>query len=43
MLARAHFGPVPIADGREEISIDELHHRWVPEHGTLHIPDVRAQ
>jgi GAF domain-containing protein len=42
LLVRAHFGPVTIAAGREEISIDELHHRWIAEHGTLHIPDVRA-
>src|SRR5207344_688278 len=25
------------------ISIDAPQHRWVREHGTLHIPDVRAQ
>jgi signal transduction histidine kinase len=37
----AHFGPVPLA--RAEISIDELHIRWMREHGTLHVPDVRAQ
>ena len=41
MVPRAHFGPVPI--GRVEISIDEPQHRWISEHGTLHIPDVRAQ
>ena len=28
---------------RVEISIDELQVRWIREHGTLHIPDVRAQ
>ena len=38
---RAHFGPIPV--GRVEISIDAPQHRWVREHGTLHIPDVRAQ
>ncbi|HEX6438385.1 MAG TPA: GAF domain-containing protein, partial [Candidatus Binatia bacterium] len=43
LFVRAHFGPVPIADGREQISINELHHRWIREHGTLHIPDVRAR
>ena len=43
LVARAHFGSFPIARGREEISIDELHDRWVAEHGTLHIHDVRAQ
>ena len=41
MVARAHFGPIPI--GRVEISIDEPQFRWMREHGTLHIPDVRAQ
>ena len=41
MVPRAHFGPIPI--GRVEISIDEPHFRWMREHGTLHIPDVRAQ
>ena len=29
--------------GRVEISIDEPQFRWMREHGTLHIPDVRAQ
>ena len=29
--------------GRVEISIDEPQYRWMREHGTLHIPDVRAQ
>jgi GAF domain-containing protein len=41
LTARAHFGPIAI--GRVEISIDEPQHRWVREHGTLHVPDVRAQ
>ena len=41
MVARAHFGPIPIV--RVEISIDEPQFRWMREHGTLHIPDVRAQ
>ena len=41
MVPRAHFGPVPI--GRVEISIVEPQHRWMREHGALHIPDVRAQ
>jgi signal transduction histidine kinase len=40
-LPRAHFGPIPISV--VEISIDEPRQRWVREHGTLHIPDVRAQ
>ena len=41
LVSRAHFGPVPI--GRAEISIDEPQFRWMREHGTLHVPDVRAQ
>ena len=28
--------------GRVEISIDRSEFRWIREHGTLHIPDVRA-
>ena len=43
MVVRAHIGSVPYAVGRVEISIDEPQFRWVREHGTLHIPDVRAQ
>ena len=41
MVSRAHFGPLPIS--RVEISIDEPQFRWMREHGTLHIPDARAQ
>jgi GAF domain-containing protein len=41
MIPRAHFGTIPI--GRVGISIDEPQYRWLREHGTLHIPDVRAQ
>ena len=41
MVPRAHFGPIPI--GRVEISIDEPQYRWMREHGTLHVPDVREQ
>ena len=41
LATRAHFGPIPI--GRVEISIDEPQYRWMREHGTLHVPDVRAQ
>ena len=41
MVARAHFGSIPIV--RVEIGIDELQFRWMREHGTLHIPDIRAQ
>src|SRR5262252_5724836 len=43
MVVRAHFRSVPIPIGREEISIDEPTPRWVREHGTLHIPDVRER
>src|SRR5437867_7237225 len=41
MVARAHFGSIPIV--RVEISIDEPEVRWMREHGTLHVPDTRAQ
>ena len=41
LVTRAHFGSIPI--GRTEISIDEPQYRWLREHGTLHVPDVRAQ
>jgi GAF domain-containing protein len=41
MVSRAHFGPIPIV--HVEISIDEPQHRWIREHGTLHVPDTRAQ
>jgi two-component system NtrC family sensor kinase len=41
IVARAHFGSIPTA--RAEVSIDEPHFRWIREHGTLHVPDVRAQ
>ena len=39
MIRRAHFG-VPI--GRDEISVDDPRFRWMREHGTLHVPDVRC-
>jgi len=38
---RAHVGSVPI--GRLKISTDESWIRWTREHGTLHVPDIRAQ
>ena len=41
MVSRAHFGPIPL--GLVEISIDGSQFRWMREHGTLHIPDVRAR
>ena len=33
---------VPIPVVHVELGIDEPNFRWVREHGTLHIPDVRA-
>src|SRR5215472_2120649 len=41
IVNRAHFGSLPTA--RAEVSVEELHLRWINEHGTLHIPDVKAQ
>src|SRR5215510_3687331 len=43
MVARAHFGPIPVPMSRVELSIDETQFRWMREHGALHIPDIRAQ
>ena len=42
-VVRAHFGPVSITSGREALSIERPQYRWIREHGTLHIPDVRNQ
>ncbi|HEX6437915.1 MAG TPA: GAF domain-containing protein, partial [Candidatus Binatia bacterium] len=41
MIPRAHFGSIPIA--RVKVSTDDLRFRWMQEHGTLHLPDYRAQ
>src|SRR5262249_2908546 len=45
VVARAHFGPIPI--GRVELSIDLPQIRWMREqmreHGTFHVHDIRAQ
>src|SRR4029077_18924677 len=41
IVPRAHFGSMPTA--RAEVSINQPHFRWMIEHGTLHVPDVRAQ
>src|SRR5262249_2178482 len=41
MVARAHFGPIPHVRG--EISCEDPRFQWMREHGSLHIPDVRAQ
>ena len=43
LVARAHVGPIAIPVAREKISADEPRFRWMHEHGTLHIPDVRTQ
>ena len=43
MVARAHFGPVSIGSGGEELSINRPQICWIREHGTLHVPDVAAQ
>ena len=41
MVARAHFGS--IADRTDAVSSDHPRVVWIREHGTLHIPDVRAR
>ena len=41
IVPRAHFGSMPTA--RAEISVDEPWWNWMREHGTLHVPDTRAQ
>ena len=41
-MVRAGSFWVATTTGRVEISIDEPGIRWMREHGTLHIPDVRA-
>ena len=43
MVSRAHFGPMPIPWPRSRSVLIEPQYRWMREHGTLHIPDVRAQ
>ena len=40
MVPRAHLGSIPVG---HDNSIDEPHWRWMREHGTHHVPDVRAQ
>ena len=42
MISRAHFGSFPLPVGAVEISIDLPVPLWLREHGTLHIPDIRA-
>jgi GAF domain-containing protein len=41
MVPRAHVGHMPIM--RIEIGIDEPMYRWMREHGTFHVPDVRER
>ena len=41
MVSRAHFGPLPPC--RVEKVLMSQQSRWIREHGTLHIPDVREQ
>jgi GAF domain-containing protein len=41
LVMRAHSGSLNL--GRAEISIDEPQYRWIREHGSLHVPDLRAQ
>jgi two-component system, NtrC family, sensor kinase len=43
MVARAHFGPIPMTPEAAVIGIDAAEYRWVIEHGTLHVPDVHAR
>jgi len=40
LALRAHFGWIPIV--RHEISMGRPQHRWLREHGALHIPDTLA-
>ena len=40
-ISRAHSGPVPVRT--VEVSTDLPRFHWMREHGTLHVPDVRAQ
>ena len=41
LVARAHFGSIPIV--RRAISLGRPQHRWLREHGALHIPDASVQ
>jgi transcriptional regulator with GAF, ATPase, and Fis domain len=38
LVAHAHFGSIPMV--RREISMGQPQHRWMREHGALHIPDT---
>ena len=41
LVARAHFGSIGIP--RPEIDVNEPEQRWLRDHGTLYVPDIRAQ
>jgi GAF domain-containing protein len=41
LISRAHLGSIEVE--QIEVSIDARQFRWIQEHGTLHITDVRAQ
>jgi signal transduction histidine kinase len=43
LVVGAHFGSIPIPIERSELSMEEPQHRWIYEHGTLHIPDARER
>ncbi|HEX5022337.1 MAG TPA: GAF domain-containing protein, partial [Candidatus Binatia bacterium] len=40
MVPRAHLGSIPVG---LDNTIDAPHWRWMRDHGTHHVPDVRAQ
>ncbi len=42
LVSRAHFGPIPVVTASRSVWM-QPRYRWMREHGTLHIPDVRAQ
>ena len=41
MVWRAHFGSIPVRTVSRSVSMSRIS-RWMREHGTLHVPDVRA-
>ena len=43
LVSRAHFGPIPVRANIIEIDIDAPQYRWMREHGTLHVPDIRVE
>ena len=42
LVSRAHFGPIPDCAASRSVLMTPSY-RWMREHGTLHIPDVRNQ